>query len=114
VDPTSDKPLAREVRFDMYEAEFTHVGDRCTFEVLLEAFSLSDPALRPIGEIVHDLDLKDAKFQRSEAAGLEVILKGLKHMHPTDAERLEQGQALLDALYAHFSNPEVPDDNISA
>lgn len=114
VDPTSYKPLAREVRFDMYEAEFTHVGDRCTFEVLLETFSLLDPALRTIGEIVHDLDLKDAKFQRSEATGLEVILQGLKHMHPVDAKRLEQGEALLDALYAHFSHPEVPRDNTSS
>ncbi|GMW03157.1 MAG: hypothetical protein AMXMBFR84_42920 [Candidatus Hydrogenedentota bacterium] len=113
VDPTSYKPLAREVRFDMYEAEFTHVGDCCTFEVLLEAFSLSDPALRSIAEIVHDLDLKYAKFQRSEAAGLDVILQGFKHTHPSDAERLGQGEAVLDALYAHFSSLEVPHDNIS-
>ena len=57
-------PQPGEVRFDMFEAEFTHVSDRCTFEVLLERAQLDDPALRAIVEIVHDVDLKDAKFGR--------------------------------------------------
>ena len=36
VDPQRYTPGPRDVRFDMFEGEFTHVGDRCTFEVLLE------------------------------------------------------------------------------
>ena len=56
------QPQPGEIRFDMYEAEFTHEGDRCTFEVLIERVGLSDPGLCPIAEIVHDIDLKDAKF----------------------------------------------------
>ena len=43
----------------MYEAEFTHEGDRCTFEVLLERFTLKDPALKSIAEMIDDIDLKD-------------------------------------------------------
>src|SRR5713101_6820624 len=54
-------PEAGELRFDMFEAEFTHDGNRCTFEVLVHEFQLSDPPLQAISEIVHDIDLKDAK-----------------------------------------------------
>src|SRR5581483_7945038 len=62
-------PKAGELRFDMFEAEFTHEGDRCTFETLVARFGLqADPALRVVAEIVHDIDVKDAKFARVEAA----------------------------------------------
>src|SRR4051794_5253548 len=56
------------LRFDIFEAEVTHEGDRCTFEVLLERAALAEPALRAIAEIVHDLDLKDDKFARPKAS----------------------------------------------
>jgi hypothetical protein len=62
-------PEAGEVRFDMFDAEFTHVGDRCTYEVLVERMGLADPALAAIGEIVHDLDLRDSKYGREEVGG---------------------------------------------
>jgi hypothetical protein len=52
------KPRRGELRFDMFEAEFTHEGDRCTFEVLLQKSGLNDRALTAIGEIVHDIDLR--------------------------------------------------------
>jgi hypothetical protein len=60
-------PSPGELRFDMFEAEFTHEGDRCSFEVLLGRAGLTDPALEAIAEIVHDIDLKDSKFGREEA-----------------------------------------------
>src|SRR5690349_17856540 len=56
-------PVPEELRFDMFEAEFTHEGDRCSFEVMLERFGLRDPALAAIAELVHDIDLKDAKYE---------------------------------------------------
>jgi hypothetical protein len=46
-------PSFGELRFDMFEAEFTHQGDRCSFEVLLGHAGLTDPALQAIAEIVH-------------------------------------------------------------
>jgi hypothetical protein len=107
-DLSPNKTAAKFVRFDMYDAEFTHVGDRCTFEVLMEAFSLDDLALREIAEIVHDLDLKDAKFQRNEAPGLEALFKGLALTQANDTARIEQGLVLMDALYAQFTNEENP------
>ena len=71
-------PEPGELRFDMFEAEFTHEGDRCTFEVLLGRDPASDdPALRAIAEIVHDIDLKDGKFGREEAAGIRTLIAGI-------------------------------------
>jgi hypothetical protein len=97
-------PAPGELRFDMFEAEFTHQGDRCTFEVLLEQAGLDDRALRAIAEIVHDIDLKDAKYGREEAAGIASLIAGIARAHPHDEERLTQGIAVFENLYASFRN----------
>jgi hypothetical protein len=91
---------AGELRFDMVGAEFTHEGDRCTFETLLRRFGLDDPALAEIAEIVHDIDLKDDKFEREEAAGIERVLAGIAATTPADEARLARGAELFDGLYA--------------
>jgi hypothetical protein len=96
------KPEPGEVRFDMFEAEFTHRGELCTFEVLLEDFRLDDPALRHLAEIVHDIDLKDAKFARPEAAGVDHLLAGIAMRHPDDAARIQDGAAVFEGLYEYF------------
>jgi hypothetical protein len=93
----------RELRFDMFDGEFTHEGDRCTFEVLRERFRLDDPALAAIGEIVHDLDLKDRKFRREETSGIEKVIAGIAMAHPEDRARIERGSALLDDLHVWFT-----------
>ena len=99
-------PRSGEVRFDMFEGEYTHEGDRCTFETLLARFDLDAPALRAIGEIVHDVDIRDGKFERPEAAGVEAVLAGLVHEEPDDARRLERGAAIFDALYARLAGAD--------
>ncbi len=99
VAPEGYSPRESELRFDMFEAEYTHEGDRCTFETLLRRFRLRDPALRAIGEIVHDIDCKDAKFERAEATGVERLLAGIARKHATDATRLRLGAAVFDNLY---------------
>lgn len=96
------RPAAGELRFDMFEAEYTHEGDRCTFETLLARFDLDDPALVRLGEIVHDIDLGDAKFGRDEAAGLAALLNGVALSHVDDHDRLAHGGALFESLYQHF------------
>ncbi len=93
---------AKEVRFDMGEAEFTHFGDWCTFETLMKRLRLAEPALTQVAEIVHDIDLKDRKFARLEAPGLAQIVKGLCRKHGGDQERVEAGLLLFDSLYASF------------
>lgn len=96
------EPEPGEIRFDMYEAEFTHEGDRCTFEVLIERVGLSDPGLGPIAEIVHDIDLKDAKFAREETPGIDRIIAGIAMAHKDDEARLARGAAVFDDLYEYF------------
>jgi hypothetical protein len=102
VAPRDHRPRPGEIRFDMYEAEFTHDGDRCTFEVLLDAAGIKDPALRAIGEVVHDIDLKDAKFGRPEAAGVARLLVGIAAAQREDERRVERGSAIFDDLYRAF------------
>lgn len=96
------RPEPGEIRFDMFEAEFTHDGDRCTFEVLRRRFELDDPALKPIAEIVHDIDLKDSKFGRPEVVGLDRLIAGICMATRDDESRLEQGRAVFDGLYEYF------------
>jgi hypothetical protein len=91
-----------ELRFDMFEADFTHEGDRCTFEVLIERFAVSEPGLRPIAEIVHDIDLKDSKFARPETAGIDRLIAGIAMAHKDDDARLARGAAVFDDLHAYF------------
>ena len=95
------KPRKKELRFDMFEAEFTHVGDRCTFEVLVERFGLSDPAVSTIAEIVHDIDLKDSKYGRQDAIGIEQVLAGIAGTAKDDDERLTRGAAIFEDLYEY-------------
>ena len=101
VDPETYRPMPGELRFDMFEGEFTHDGDRCTFETLMARFGLeNDPALTAIAEVVHDIDIKDAKYDRPDTAGVESLLTGIARSTPNDEERVEHGGALFAALYA--------------
>jgi hypothetical protein len=95
-------PRGGELRFDMFEAEFTHDGDLCTFEVLLRSFGLEEAALRPVAEIVHDVDLKDGKFARPEAPGVDRLLAGIAMRHKEDEARLAEGSSVFDSLYEYF------------
>ncbi len=99
---TGYTPKRGELRFDMYEAEFTHEGAACTFETLLARFGLRDRGLRRMGEIVHDLDCKDDRFRRPEAAGIARLIDGIARLHAADRERLERGRVVFDTLYARL------------
>jgi hypothetical protein len=91
-----------ELRFDMYQGEFTHVGNRCTFETLVAHFHLDDSALNAMGEIVHDIDCKDEKFGRAEAAGIRAVMRGITLATADDAERVDRGAMVLDGLYGQL------------
>lgn len=104
--PKGHVPQPGEVRFDMFDAEFTHRGDRCTFEVLLEEVLARgaplDGALRTIAEIVHDIDLKDGKFGRPETDGIRTMIAALCAATDDDHERLRRGAALLEDLHGYL------------
>jgi hypothetical protein len=95
-------PADREVRFDMFEAEFTHEGELCTFEVLARLVGPNDAALRSVGEIVHDIDLKDAKYGRPETAGVAHVLDGIVAGTDDDERRIDRGGELFEGLYRFF------------
>lgn len=96
------RPQANELRFGMFEAEFTHEGDKCTFEVLLDRGALKDSALRAIAEIIHDVDLKDNKFGREEAAGIRTLIDGIAVTTTDDSERIARGAGVFNDLYEYF------------
>ena len=95
------------IAFDMYGAEFTHYGEDCTFETLLKRFGLNDiKGLRELAEIVHDIDLKDDKFHRLEAAGLNAIIIGMSATLRNDRKLLQQASVIFDGLYSLLSATE--------
>jgi hypothetical protein len=92
-------PVGGELRFDMFEAEYTHEGDRCTFEVLAQRFGVSDAAVAAVGEVVHDIDVRDGKFGRPETPGVERLVNGIALTQSSDEARIALGAQLFDALY---------------
>ena len=105
IDPSLEEPRPDELRFDMVDGDFTHEEDRCTFETLVLRAGIKDQALARVAEIVHDIDIKDGKFRRLEARGVEQLLLGMLAANPDDEQRLERGFELLDDLYRSFARP---------
>lgn len=93
-----------EMRFDMAGGDFTHEEDRCTLETLVRRVGLPDKGVRAVAEIVHDLDLKDEKFHRPEAAGVRLLLEGLIGRCPGDEERIERALTVFDDLHEALSS----------
>jgi hypothetical protein len=99
-----EKLPAHALLFDVVGAEFTHRGDRCTFETLLESFRLNDNALFSLAELVHEIDLKDHKFSHPESAGLDMVVRAISEFSRNDEKTLELGSRILDAIFARFSH----------
>lgn len=89
------------VPFDMRGVELGHHGGACTFETILAKYELLDPVLTRIGEIVHEADLEDERFDAPEAPGLDVVLRGLS-MVLDDHDVLAVTGPVFDGLYAFY------------
>lgn len=87
----------------MFDAEFTHDGDLCSFEVMLRDFALADPALHAVAAVVHDIDLKEPTSAHDETRGIEHLVAGLAWLHGDDEARAAHGAVLFDALHAWFA-----------
>ncbi|MGB7624800.1 MAG: chromate resistance protein ChrB domain-containing protein [Terriglobia bacterium] len=97
------------IPFDCFGAEFSHHGEDCTFETFIKRFQFhSDSALAEMAEIVHDVDLKDEKFGRAEAAGLDLVTQSLCKAVKEDSKRLEEGHRLFDQLYEYLQQKHNP------
>ena len=107
-----DEPHDADVPFDMYVGEFSHQGSLCTFETLAERFGLRDPAVHRIGQIVHDLDMKETRYAAPEGSAVGRMVEGLRHVHADDHVLLAQGIAMFEALARSFDSlvaaPESP------
>ena len=90
------------IPYDMFEVEFSHHGDYCTFETLIERFGIRDKAVLRIAQLIHDADVEDDKFHRVEGFGVEQIFKGWAKQGLTDQEILSKGFESFDGLYAQF------------
>jgi hypothetical protein len=90
------------VPFDMFGVDFSHHCDGCTFETLSAVFGIHEPAVARIASIVHDLDLKDARFGAPEAATVGAMIEGLQLAYTDDDALLAQGMTLFDSLYRSF------------
>jgi hypothetical protein len=96
------QPLPGELRYDMRDGEFTHEGEDCSFESILKRTGISNPALHAMGEVIHDMDLKDGKFGRPETAGIAHVIAGICRTYAEDEARVARGKELLDDTYEQF------------
>jgi hypothetical protein len=104
----ADQPARDAVPFDMFGVEFGHQGDACTFEVLAARFGVDDPAAAWIGRLVHDLDLRESRYEEPEAPGVGLMVDGLRRAHPDDRELLDRGIAFIESLAQGFQARDTP------
>jgi hypothetical protein len=100
----TSQPEPDDIPFDMSAGTFSHQGNFCTFEVMLQTFGLEEPALAAMAEIVHEIDLRDGRFQRPETSGIDAILRGWLLAGLSDLELEASGKTLFDGLYATLSS----------
>jgi hypothetical protein len=91
------------IPFDAPGAELSHQGEDCTFETLMKRAKLRDRRLTRLAELVHEADLRDGKYPREEARGIDVAVRALLAASTDDQEVLAQGLALFEGLYATTS-----------
>jgi hypothetical protein len=96
VDPAKYLPKKGELRFDMAEAEFTHEGDLCSFEVICQRFGVKAPAIVRLGEVIHDLDIKDGRYGHPEREGVRRMLDGIVAQHARDEARVAAAATLFE------------------
>jgi hypothetical protein len=102
VDPSIDPATLDGHTFDMRGAEYSHQGDQCTFQVMLERHQLcGDPVLVEMGRIIRDADVPPSRTRRHEAAGLDALIRGFQLSVPDDHEKLLLTRPLYDALHAY-------------
>src|ERR1700719_3706531 len=99
-----DEPAAHPeaIPYDMLDVDFSHHGDNCTFETLIDRFGIRDRAVQRLAEVIHDGDLEDDKFHRVEGFGVERVFKGWAKKGLTDQEILSKGFECFEGLYAEF------------
>ena len=91
------------IPFDMYGVEFSHTDHGCTFETLAARFNVASAPVTRIARIVHDIDLKEARYDPLEAPAVAELVEGLRLMYADDGELLARGIDMFEALYRAFA-----------
>lgn len=86
------------IPFDVEGVELSHDGPRCSFDLFLEKYRLTDPHLEELAVIVRGADT-DRLDLAPQAAGLLAISLGLSRNFSDDHEMLRHGFVVYDALY---------------
>lgn len=84
--------------FDIEGAEWSHRGDRCTFDAMLDTFGLRTDALDRLSNVIRAADT-DNHADAPQAAGLLALSVGLSRQYRDDTAQLEAGLPMYDALY---------------
>jgi hypothetical protein len=99
---------ANEVPFDMGQGDFQHQGNLCTFDVMVRAFGLEgDAALQGLGQIVHEIDLRDSQYHRPQTAGVDALLRGWLLANFSDSALELHGIALFEGLYTTLAQEQA-------
>ena len=96
--------------YDAPGAEYTHRDGKCSFDVLIEEFELTDdPALVRVAQIVHAADVSEDIDSSPEGRGLAAIAHGFALLHGTeDHRKIELETPMYDALYAWCQDQSTP------
>ena len=86
--------------FDAPGATYTHRDGKCTFEVLVEDYRITDPAVQLMARVIHGADVSADVDLIPESAGLLAIADGFALLDVDDLRRLELELPVYDALYA--------------
>jgi hypothetical protein len=117
VPPDTNPATLDSHTFDMRGAEYSHAGEKCTFQVMLDRHGLTDDAaLVEMGRIIRDADVPPSRTRRHESAGLDALMRGFQLSVPDDHKKLRLTAPVYDALYAycqaksprHGHRPERP------
>jgi hypothetical protein len=90
------------IPFDMFGVELGHTDHGCTFETLAARFGVVDAGVQRIARIVHDLDMKETRYDAPEAPAIAHLVEGLRALYGSDNELLEHGMVMFEALYRSF------------
>jgi len=90
------------IPFDTPGAELGHHGELCSFDAIVKKYKLSDPALVLLAKIVNGADTDNTLWNQPEAAGLEAIAEGFRHLGFKDDHEVNAAEWIVyDALYAY-------------
>ena len=98
------RPLrAGQIPYDLPDVEFGHHGSHCTLETLVHRFGIEGAGLGPLLRVVHALDFRESPYAMPECAAVARLVDGLRVRFDDDAELLEHGIVMIDALHLSFA-----------